>query len=76
MTVVYNGIPQLEVGDKVVCKGKTVEIAEIRFQDYWGEDKSRAWGFYTEFYDTKGVYYNWKQYLDGGEVIPKVRRLK
>ena len=57
----------LEIGDIVVCKGIRAEIASITFQEYWGEDE----GFYIEFRDTNGNYRNWKQYIDGGYVIPK-----
>lgn len=58
---------ELEVGDTIVCKGIKATIASITFQEYWGEDE----GFYTEFRDTNGKYRNWKQYIDGGYVIPK-----
>lgn len=56
----------LEPGDKIRCQRITYTIAEITFQEYW-ED----YGFYTEFHDTNGVCRNWKQWVDGGEVIPK-----
>ena len=61
-----HGSKTLEVGDKVKCKGITCTIAEITFQEYWEAD-----GFYTEFLDTIGNYRNWKQWVDGGEVIPQ-----
>ena len=59
----------LEVGDIVICQGIQVTIAEITFQEYWKDE-----GFYAEFYDTNGCYRNWKQWVDGGEVIPKEKR--
>ena len=62
---------ELEAGDVVVCKGIQAEIAEITFQEYWGEKE----GFYTEFRDTKGIYRNWKQWTDGGYVIPKTTEM-
>lgn len=62
---------KLETGDTIICKGIKATIASITFQEYWGDDKTREWGFYAEFRDTNGVYRNWKQYIDGGEVIPK-----
>ena len=62
----YNN-KKLEAGDIVVCKGIRAEIAEITFQEYWGEKE----GFYTEFRDTNRIYRNWKQWTDGGYVIPK-----
>jgi hypothetical protein len=58
--------PYLEPGDVIICKGIRAEIAQITFQEYWEGE-----GFYTEFTDTHGVYRNWKQWVDGGEVIPK-----
>ena len=66
-----NGTPQLEAGDTIICKGIRATIETITFQEYWGDDKTREWGFYTEFRDTNGVYRNWKQYIDGGYVLPK-----
>lgn len=57
---------QLEPGDTIVCKGIRVTIKEIKYQDYFHDD-----GFITEFTDTNGNYRSWKQYIDGGRVIPK-----
>lgn len=57
---------ELEPGDTIVCKGIKVTIAKITFQEYWEGE-----GFYTEFTDTNGVYRNWKQWIDGGNVIKK-----
>lgn len=56
----------LEPGDVIVCGDYRAEIKEIDFQEYWS-----GHGFITEFYDTDGVYRNWKQEVDGGKVIPK-----
>ena len=56
----------LELGDTIICKGIKATIAKITFQEYWERE-----GFYTEFTDTNGVYRNWKQWIDGGKVIPK-----
>ncbi len=56
----------LEPGDKINCKGITCTIAEIVSQEYVEGD-----GFFAEFRDTDGAYRNWKQWIDGGEVIPK-----
>lgn len=58
------GTKVLEKGDKIRCQGITCTVAEITFQEYWEGE-----GFYTEFRDTKGVYRNWKQWVDGGEVL-------
>lgn len=57
---------QLEPGDTIVCKGIEATIKKIEYQAYLHDD-----GFITEFIDTNGNYRNWKQYLDGGKVIPK-----
>ena len=57
---------ELEPGDTIVCKGIKVTITKITFQEYWEGE-----GFYTEFTDTNGVYRNWKQWIDGGNVIKK-----
>lgn len=57
---------ELEPGDTIVCKGIKATIVKITFQEYWERE-----GFYTEFTDTNGVYRNWKQWIDGGKVIPK-----
>lgn len=54
----------LEPGDRIRCQGITCTIAEITFQEYWEDD-----GFYIEFRDETGVYRNWKQWVDGGEVL-------
>lgn len=66
-----SGTPILEVGDSIMCNGTKVTIAEITFQEYWGDNVSREHGFYTEFRDTNGRYHNWKQMYDGGYVISK-----
>lgn len=57
----------LEPGDTIVCKGIRVIIKEIMYQDYYDGE-----GFNTEFIDANGIYRSWKQYIDGGKVIPKV----
>lgn len=59
-------ILKLEPGDTIICHGVKATIEKITFQEYWEGD-----GFYTEFTDTNGVYRNWKQWVDGGKVIPK-----
>lgn len=58
---------QLEIGDKVVCQGLAVTIAEIAWQEPW------EWrnAYYLEFRDTNGVYRSWKQNFDGGYAILK-----
>lgn len=63
------GTKQLEPGDTIICKGIRATILTITFQEYWEGE-----GFYAEFRDTNGVYRNWKQWVDGGEVIPKGKR--
>lgn len=62
---------KLEPGDVVVCKGTRVTIDMITFQEYWGDNLNREFGFYTEFRDTNGNFHNWKQMYDGGYVIPR-----
>ena len=64
ITTEHNKI--LEAGDIVVCQGIQATISEITFQEYWEGE-----GFYAEFRDTNGIYRNWKQWVDGGYVIPK-----
>ena len=56
-------------GDKVRIQGRTYEISKILYQDYYerGADDD---GWMIEFIDTKGGYHYWKQYLDGGKLIP------
>lgn len=54
----------LEPGDLIRCKGITVKIKEIHFQDDFGDD-----GFDMEFMDTNGNYRSWKQRFDGGYVL-------
>lgn len=61
-----HGSKILEPGDKVKCQGFICTIAEIAFQEYY-----EGYGFITEFRDTNGVYRNWKQEVDGGELIAK-----
>ena len=56
----------LEPGDKIKCQGITCTIKKVVFQNYW-----EGAGFYADIIDTNGVHRNWKQYVDGGEVIPK-----
>lgn len=75
MITTENGNLYLEAGDTIVCQRIKATIKEITFQEYWGDDKSREWGFYIEFRDTNGTYRNWKQYIDGGEVIPREREV-
>ena len=65
MIVLEDGNKTLEIGDKVKCQGITCTIKEVAFQEYY-----EGYGFVTEFRDTNGVYRNWKQWVDGGEVIP------
>lgn len=52
-----------EPGDKIRCMGITVTIDRILYQDHW-----RDWDI--EFIDTADNYRHWKQYFDGGELIP------
>ena len=56
-----------EPGDKVRACGITVTIDRILYQDHW-----RDWDI--EFIDTAGNYRHWKQYFDGGELLPKEAR--
>ena len=72
MIITNNGNKILEVGDTVVCKGIRATIASITFQEYWGDKE----GFHTEFTDTNGIYRSWKQWTDGGYIIPKESEAK
>lgn len=60
-----NGKKQVEVGDKVRCQGRIWTISDIHNQFY-----SKNEGFFLEFYDDKGDFHYWKQYEDGGDIIP------
>lgn len=59
-----NGIRLIENGDKIRCKGITVQVAEIIHQDDFGSE-----GMEAEFFDTNGNCRNWKQRFDGGFVL-------
>jgi hypothetical protein len=63
---IENEIKVLEPGDKIRCRGVTTTIKTVAFQEYYKGD-----GFDTEFTDVNGIYRNWKQWADGGIVIPK-----
>lgn len=56
---------KFEVGTVVSFKGVKYEVAKVLSASYEGEDD----GWYAEFIDTKGIYHNWKQGIDGGEVL-------
>ena len=58
---------QARRGDMVACMGIVVTIENILYQEFF-ED----WDI--EFIDTDGNYRHWKQYFDGGRLIPKKRR--
>ena len=66
MKITEYGSKQLEPGDTIVCQSIKATIDTITFQEYWDKD-----GFYTEFRDTNGTYRNWKQWIDGGYIIPR-----
>lgn len=57
---------EIEVGDKIHAQGLTFEIAKILYWDDGGNLEDMC-----EFIDTLGNYHYWKQYFDGGYVIPK-----
>lgn len=65
----------VEIGDKICCQGYTFTVSEIHSQDYWGDfDKdnpNKDWGIFLEFRDKNNRYHYWKQYIDGGDIIPK-----
>ena len=69
MIITEYGDKVLEIGDIIICQGISATIATITFQEYWEGE-----GFYAEFRDTNGHYRNWKQWVDGGQVIPKGKR--
>ena len=54
----------LEPGDIIYRRGDRIEIKSIVHQEYWNR-----FGFIAEFYDTNGIYRNWKQHVDGGMVL-------
>lgn len=54
-----------EAGDVVRCKGMSVRIEAIYNQEYY-----KGEGFGIEFVDSMGNYRYWKQWCDGGELIP------
>ena len=64
------------IGDKINCSGITVTIAEILYQDTYADEGELD----IEFKDTHGNYRHWKQYFDGGKLIPatdkKVDRIR
>lgn len=57
---------EAKVGDLVKVKGILAEISDIHYQE-WYEGE----GWSIEFTDTNGNYRNWKQCLEGGEIIQK-----
>lgn len=59
---------QIRTGDKIHCMGVTAEVARILYQERYG-----TWD--VEFIDTQGNYRHWKQYFDGGFIIPKNKQL-
>lgn len=69
------GFNKLKVGDSIVVRGKSYEIAEIYEQDYYDDVDSRKYELPDrsyidiEFKDTKGKYHHWKSNIDGGHVI-------
>lgn len=62
---------EIKVGDKITALGHTYEVAKILYQEYWDRD-----GFDCEFLDPYGGYHHWKQWDDGGKVIPKEKKYK
>lgn len=59
------------IGDKVKIGHTTYTIAEIFYaQLFESQEPAPDDGWMIEFKDTNGGYHYWKQYLDGGELIP------
>lgn len=69
------GFNKLKVGDSIVVRGKSYEIAEIYEQDFYDDADSRKYNLSDksyidiEFKDIKGKYHHWKSNIDGGHVI-------
>lgn len=59
----------VEVGDIIRCKGITVEVAKIAYQEHFPATKYEPEWLEIEFWDTNGSYRNWNKLYDGGEVI-------
>lgn len=64
---------QPKAGDAVRISGRTYIIRAIFSADYFGNPRHPGPddGWMIEFKDTDGRYHYWKQYLDGGEFIPR-----
>ena len=54
----------VEIGDKIHARGITVTITKILFQEHFSDD----WDI--EFLDDFGQYRHWRNWLDGGYLIP------
>lgn len=60
----------IHVPDRELKKYINAKIAEITYQDDFGDD-----GLECEFRDTNGIYRNWKQRFDGGFVLNNINRV-
>lgn len=65
-------VKEVKPGDAIRCMGITVVIEKIYYAHYFGGGHDDD-GWMIEFVDSNGNYRYWKQYLDGGEIIYKVR---
>ena len=55
---------KIDVGDTVIARGIKVVVGEIIYQEYYDET-----GYSIEFIDSRGDYRDWKQSVDGGQLI-------
>lgn len=64
---------ELKHGDRVSALGITCTIADVLYQDHFGDRPdapgSDCWGYDVEFTDTHGAYHHWKQNQDGGSAF-------
>ena len=58
---------EIKIGDNIAALGYCFKVAKILYQEYYNRD-----GFDCEFIDDKGNYHHWKQWEDGGKVIPAI----
>ena len=60
-----------KIGDKIHAMGITVTISAILFQEYWFDHWEGKEYWDIELKDEHGNYRHWRNYLDGGELIPQ-----
>lgn len=58
-------------GDTITIESQGIKATgEVFFAQHWGEED----GWHIEMMDNTGVFRNWKQSIDGGQILSHVKK--